>query len=674
MCCRGSFFLAVRLCLTGVLTLASFIFPGRLYAENTFFDDTGTTIASPTPTATPSPEPSPTPSFIPLTSFVCGNGLVEQNPACSICYGNETCDDGNRSDGDGCSSRCQIEYGWNCGTPSGDGASVCTRSVVCGDLTISGAEECDDGDTESGDGCDESCQVEEGWECSDTATQDPWPLSGPNPNPWKFCHEVCGDGITVGRELGGYLYCEDGNTRSGDGCSSDCRIEQGARCGDGIRIEELEECDDGNMLSNDGCSSTCEVEEGWECVSTDGWQSSIDGPVPDTVCSPICGDRLLVGREPFAPYCDDGNEVSGDGCSSSCTREVCCICEYQDFPECAAQSEDTCEDTVTSNGKKDCDWIDDRCQSRFQKGCEDWAVNDQQTEICQAGPEIFPLTNTGQSTTAAEEFLSGCYNSVQYQYNGHGNCDVPDARFELCLTCLRGSCREISIQLNSCSSFPSEEEKNAFIARVQAALQPGDVVHISGEQNWGFSIGGLSGYLFGEPIGHCESYENPISMVITKWEVITEFALCSELGTPSFSICGPIGSTSYCIDDDTQQLSELICCPLGDPSTGGQYRQQCSGYTREVYTCSSTHSYTQLDRNAIAAGWAYNQLVEQIREELLQCLHREYWECRNANGYSDAYPTKTSVETAEIIDDGLSLSAQWRLGCLFPNSDDAESL
>lgn len=39
-------------------------------------------------------------------------------------------------------------------------------SVVCGDGAIEGAEECDDNDTDDGDGCDSSCEIETNCECS----------------------------------------------------------------------------------------------------------------------------------------------------------------------------------------------------------------------------------------------------------------------------------------------------------------------------------------------------------------------------------------------------------------------------------------------------------------------------------------------------------------------------
>ncbi len=38
------------------------------------------------------------------------------------------------------------------------------------------------------------------------------------------------------------------------------------RCGDGINIRGMHKCDDGNTKSGDGCSATCEVEEGYRCV------------------------------------------------------------------------------------------------------------------------------------------------------------------------------------------------------------------------------------------------------------------------------------------------------------------------------------------------------------------------------------------------------------------------
>ena len=82
------------------------------------------------------------------------------------------------------------------------------------------------------------------------------------------------------------------------------------QCGDGIKLGDYGSgyCDDGNLLDNDGCSSNCRVElGGWKCNSTSPFQAD--------VCTLTCGD----GRRPLnsgIEECDDGNAVDGDGCSS----------------------------------------------------------------------------------------------------------------------------------------------------------------------------------------------------------------------------------------------------------------------------------------------------------------------------------------------------------------------
>ncbi len=84
---------------------------------------------------------------------VCGNSLVESPP--------ETCDDGNLTNGDGCSSICAIQTGYVC---SGEPSS-CYLPVV-GDGIIDSPEVCDDGNTLNGDGCDSSGNIEVNYECT----------------------------------------------------------------------------------------------------------------------------------------------------------------------------------------------------------------------------------------------------------------------------------------------------------------------------------------------------------------------------------------------------------------------------------------------------------------------------------------------------------------------------
>lgn len=74
-------------------------------------------------------------------------------------------------------------------------------------------------------------------------------------------------------------------------------------CGDGA-LTGAEKCDDGNAQSNDGCSASCALESGWTC-----------GSALPTVCTAVCGDGLLVGKEAEAGGCDDQNSLAQDGCA-----------------------------------------------------------------------------------------------------------------------------------------------------------------------------------------------------------------------------------------------------------------------------------------------------------------------------------------------------------------------
>lgn len=100
----------------------------------------------------------------------------------------------------------------------------------------------------------------------------------------------------------GYYACDDGNNFDFDGCSSNCKLEQGFQCtggdkytpdtcaevcGDGVNMGE-KECDDGNLLNGDGCSSTCTIEPGYFCTHPNFGKDT---------CLEICGDGLLLGSQ-----------------------------------------------------------------------------------------------------------------------------------------------------------------------------------------------------------------------------------------------------------------------------------------------------------------------------------------------------------------------------------------
>ena len=140
---------------------------------------------------------------------------------------------------------------------------------------------------------------------------------------------MCGNGIRTPSEG-----CDDGNTESGDGCSSQCVVEStcgyscrggslitpdtcaATACGDG-KLAGDEACDDGNTADGDGCNSTCGTESGWNCASA-------------VACGP---SGCVVSNQPDAT-CEDGSsgiecqaceeDTYSEGCSAPCDAMLNC--------------------------------------------------------------------------------------------------------------------------------------------------------------------------------------------------------------------------------------------------------------------------------------------------------------------------------------------------------------
>jgi len=145
---------------------------------------------------------------------VCGDGIhVLPNvlPNGTVLTAGEQCDDGGRVAGNGCDPDCRLEQGFKCTDPGGaatnpdtcsattcgslgqegteqcddnnglpyDGCFECKNepcknsgsgfacASVCGDGMKFPNEECDDGNTLSEDGCSSTCELEEGFVCTD---------------------------------------------------------------------------------------------------------------------------------------------------------------------------------------------------------------------------------------------------------------------------------------------------------------------------------------------------------------------------------------------------------------------------------------------------------------------------------------------------------------------------
>lgn len=180
----------------------------------------------------------------------CGNGRIDPD---------EVCDDGNTDDGDGCSSTCRVsrwcgngivDEGEECDeadrnniicyAPYGEFCEYCNADCKtdkylrgCGDgILQEGKEECDDGNTDNGDGCSSSCTIDS---CGNGVID-------PAPDGSIYGGEACDDGAENGE------WCTPAYGENCLVCSRDCKERitvTGPRCGDGTIDAPFEECDEG---------------------------------------------------------------------------------------------------------------------------------------------------------------------------------------------------------------------------------------------------------------------------------------------------------------------------------------------------------------------------------------------------------------------------------------------
>ena len=248
------------------------------------------------------------------------------------------------------SSPYQITVNWPYGYTGSNPSSPTKWITQWGDGIKMGTEVCDDGNTISGDGCSADWgAIETGFICSGSVWT-AW-TNGKSPDSPKTSWIIqCGDSLRAGSEV-----CDDGNTSSGDGWSSNClTIESGYAwtggsltskdtCtlwsagfypdstkaswitvwGDGLRAGS-EVWDDANTSSGDGCSSDCTSIEtnyiwtGGSTTSKDYWSMWNISYTPNSAKNQwvtVWGDGRRAGSEAW----DDANTSSGDGCSNNCT-------------------------------------------------------------------------------------------------------------------------------------------------------------------------------------------------------------------------------------------------------------------------------------------------------------------------------------------------------------------
>lgn len=107
----------------------------------------------------------------------CGNGEVDPDEICDLWWANGTL--------------CTAGYDESCEYCANDCTLTTNTGPTCGDGNIdNGFEQCDDGNTSTGDWCSASCGL-----------------------------ESCGNGVLDPGEA-----CDDGNTNQYDGCTNTCTV------------------------------------------------------------------------------------------------------------------------------------------------------------------------------------------------------------------------------------------------------------------------------------------------------------------------------------------------------------------------------------------------------------------------------------------------------------------
>ncbi len=247
----------------------------------------------------------------------CGNYLVD--------YGEE-CDDGNSVSGDGCSSICEFE---GLSTPCPIGTTLCSDgscSIECL-ATDTGPSSCD---------YDGICENNEGCTCKDCDSQLDSCTSGTVCNlEDSFCCDPQSDGVCN-------PYCSFSDPDCGTGT-----------CGNGFR-EFGEQCDDGNVVFWDGCSGLCKFE-------------SLSAPCREGTA--LCSDGSCSYNCFYTDkgYSADVSDNCGTGLTYSLTDNACCdsVSDLVCNPYCSFSDPD-CEikDTFSSVGS--CNYLDNS-----QDDCED---------------------------------------------------------------------------------------------------------------------------------------------------------------------------------------------------------------------------------------------------------------------------------------------------------------
>lgn len=332
-----------------------------------------------------------------MAPVVCGDGVRN---------GAEVCDDGDTDTGDGCDDVCEIETGFVCPTPGDD-----CREIACGDGFRDSPEVCDDGDLTGGDGCSATCTVEAGYLCDGAS---PSMCIGPASN--GTCASATA--VTANASFPILNYTTGGPRPTGTGCGFGTGLTTlyylvTIPATTAVVVTTTGGLDRVLMTQDAcadlGCTSQTDAEPETatllnetaaaitRVVAVRPYNTGSSGTlgIAFAYSAIVCGDGLRVGAE----ACDDGGTAAGDGCSATCTVEANYTCTGDEPSVCVPNC-----GNGTINAGEACD----DGNTANDDGCSSTCTVESDTIVTGTGTPVAIPDNTPAGVTSTATVATSC--------------------------------------------------------------------------------------------------------------------------------------------------------------------------------------------------------------------------------------------------------------------------
>jgi cysteine-rich repeat protein len=292
----------------------------------------------------------------PCTEDACVSNACMSTPipGCGPCQTASECDDGDPCTEDICQAElCVHDPIPGCGAP------------ICGNGVIEAGEACDDGNTNNGDGCSNTCQIEGGGGCfTDSQCNDNNPCT----------MDLCVAGACVFTANANGSPCNDGNAcTTGDVCvDGACTGGTPVSCDDGL-VCTIDTCD-----GMGGCVNT-QIPNCNEGACTDGAVQACGSDVGvcqqgAQTCSGGTWGPCVGVVGPSAELCDgqdndcDGMVDEGLNLGQACNTGYPGVCASGTLV-CGGGGEVVCSPGVSPGSQNEvCDGIDNDCDGQVDEG------------------------------------------------------------------------------------------------------------------------------------------------------------------------------------------------------------------------------------------------------------------------------------------------------------------